>query len=109
TMPNEQQGEQALLDEFRDRLADGKPILVGTRPRVQGESNPYRGQGVFSFSHAYEVVEVGNNKIQLRNPWGPDELGNSSDPPPMDVHTFWEYFRNYNPDGSRTGYYSTLR
>jgi hypothetical protein len=102
SIPNEQQGDQALLDTFRDQLADGKPVLVGTRPQLPTERLPYPPD-VFAFGHAYEVTKVEGGKIHLHNPWG--EL---SSPPPMDVTSFWEYFREYNPDGTRTGSYTTL-
>ncbi|HEY6738808.1 MAG TPA: hypothetical protein VI076_08145, partial [Actinopolymorphaceae bacterium] len=99
-IPDEQQGEQALLDEFRDRLDAGKPVLVGTRGMLSGsELMPY---GVYA-GHAYEVTKIDGDKIHLRNPWG------RRHPAPMEATTFWEYFRWYNQDGSRSGQYTTLK
>jgi len=99
-MPGEQQGEQALLDAFRDQLTAGKPVLVGTRlERTQGELYPFNVES----GHAYEVAKIEGDKVHLHNPWGPQ-----FNPAPMDVTTFWEYFRGYNHDGSRNGLYTTL-
>jgi hypothetical protein len=99
-IPGEHQGEQALLDGFRDQLGAGKPVLVGTRGlHVTGEQFPY---GVVD-GHAYEVTKVENDQIHLRNPWG------LRHPAPMDAKTFWEYYREYNRDGTRSGDYTTLK
>ncbi|MCO6009254.1 hypothetical protein NE236_30215 [Actinoallomurus purpureus] len=99
-IPGERQGEQALLDGFRDQLSAGKPVLVGTRGlRVTNERLP---DGIYA-GHAYEVTKVENDKIHIRNPWGYDH------PDPMDAKTFWEYYRRYNQDGTRGGYYTTLK
>jgi hypothetical protein len=97
-IPNERQGERALLDGFRDQLAAGKPVLVGTRGRrVPGEQFP---EGVFG-GHAYEVTKVENDQIHIRNPWG------RRHPQPMDVKTFRQYYCDYNHDGALVGYYAT--
>ncbi len=107
-MPNEQDGEQALLEEFRTLLDEKKPILVGSRKeRFPGEPLPFSREE-FSFSHAFEVVQIVGDKIQVRNPWGFVD-GQPTDPPPMGVQTFWEYFRNYGASGNRTDGYATLR
>jgi hypothetical protein len=98
-IPGEQQGEQALLDGFRDKLNAGKPVLVNTRRRLPAEQLP---DGVIA-GHAYEVMKVENDKIHMRNPWG------CLHPAPMDTKTFWEYYRSYNPDGTRDGHYTTLK
>jgi hypothetical protein len=99
-IPSEQQGEQALLDGFRDQLSAGKPVLVGTRGlRMTDEKLPY---GIEA-GHAYEVTKVENGMIHIRNPWGYDH------PDPMDTKTFWEYYRRYNYDGTRDGDYTTLK
>jgi len=107
-IPDERQGEQALLYEFCVRLAARKPILVETRRNLPGEREPFP-RHTFAFGHVYEVVRIDHDRIYLRNPWGEDAWGRPSDPPPMDAPTFWEYCRDYNADGSRTGLYSTLR
>ncbi|MFC7623648.1 hypothetical protein [Microlunatus sp. GCM10028923] len=106
-IPDEQAGAQALLDELRSKLSEGKPIVLGSREQRGNEIAPYPPD-VFSFSHVYEVIDVTTDKIQLRNPWGVDEFGRSSNPPPLDADSFWELFRRYESDGSRVGYYSTL-
>ena len=49
------------------------------------------------------MTKVENDKIYMRNPWG------RLNPEPMDTKTFWEYYRNYNPDGTRDGHYTTLK
>lgn len=93
--------QQSLLDEFRNRLRDGKPIIVSTRERQGGETSP---DAFLLFGHAYEVTDVVDGKIHLRNPWGDD-----SAPSPVDVTTFLEYYREIHRDGSRDGSYVTLR
>ena len=74
-------------------------MLVGTRGRLAAEQLP---DGVFA-GHAYEVTKVENGQIYMRNPWG------RLHPEPMDTKTFWEYYRRYNPDGTRDGHYTTLK
>jgi hypothetical protein len=99
-IPGEQQGEQALLDGFRDQLNAGKPVLVGSRGHHRpSERFPNR----IVPGHAYEVTKVENNKIHMHNPWG------KRHPDPMDVKTFWEYYRRYNHDGRREGDFTTLK
>jgi hypothetical protein len=99
-IPGEQEGEKALLDDFRNRLNAGKPVLVGTRGlQVANERFP---EGVFP-GHAYEVTKIENDRIHIHNPWGYDH------PDPMDPTTFWEYYRQPSPDGTRDGYYTTLK
>lgn len=101
-IPNEQLGDQALLDAFRDQLADDKPVLVGSRgERSSGELIPYIN---FAFGHVYEVTKVEGGKIHMSNPWGDNHT-----PPPIDATTFWEYFRWYNADGTRDGNFTTLK
>lgn len=76
---------------IREQLADGKPVLVSSRPQDRkGEVLPHNLEP----SHAYEVVGVEKGKIVLRNPWNDDH------PEPMETD---EFARNMNP------YYSTLR
>jgi hypothetical protein len=104
TMPDGPGSEKKVLDEFRDLLAENKPILVGSRGRVSASEVAPLSSRVFAFAHAYEVSKVEGGKIHLSNPWG-----EKRNPPPMDVSTFLEYYRQYNQNGSRTGYYATLR
>lgn len=94
--------DHTLINEFRTKLQEGKPILVNTRPeRVTGELTPQRE---LAFKHVYEVVSVSDDKIHLRNPWG-----ERFTPNPLELPVFLEYFRRYYSDGSRGGFYSTLR
>lgn len=98
-IPDEQRGEQALFVAFRDRVDNDKPVLVGTRGAFAGELFP---DGVEP-GHAYEVTKVEGDRVHLHNPWG-----DQYNPGPLSAKDFWEYFRWYNPDGSRTGHYTTL-
>jgi hypothetical protein len=99
-IPGEREGEQALLDGFRDQLSAGKPVLVGTRGlHMTNEQFP---EGIYA-GHAYEVTKVEKDKIHVRNPWGYDH------PDPMNAKTFWEYYRRYTYDGTRDGHYTTLK
>jgi hypothetical protein len=92
-IPNEQRGEQGLLDEFRDQLSEGKPLLVGSRGRrPPTEHFPNR----IVPGHAYEVTKIENDKIHMRNPWG------YRHPDPMDAKTFWEYYRSHDRIGDST-------
>lgn len=101
-LPTLYRGDDALLDEFRDLLDDDKPILIGSRgARYDSELAPFAN---FSYGHAYEIVDVQDGKIQLRNPWGDHKA-----PPAITATEFWEYFREYYSDGSRGGNYTTLR
>lgn len=101
-IPSVHRGDDALLDEFRDLLADDKPILIGSRSqKYDSELAPFAN---FAYGHAYEVVDVRDDKIHLRNPWGDHRT-----PPQIDASAFWEYFREYYPDGSRGGNYTTLK
>lgn len=105
TMPDGPQAERQLLGEFKDQLADNKPILVGTRgPNSGYETAPFSPR-TFAFGHAFEVTKVENGHIHVRNPWG-----DNRNPPPMPVSTFMEYFRSYDPNSSRRlGEYATLK
>ncbi|GLY91419.1 hypothetical protein [Actinoallomurus iriomotensis] len=99
-IPGERQGEDALLGAFGNQLDAGKPVLVGTRNRrAATERLP---DGIIA-GHAYEVTKVENGRIHMRNPWGSDH------PEPMTPETFWEYYRGYNPNGTRDGNYTTLK
>lgn len=59
--------DKQLVDEFRQQLADRKPVLVGTRSSQANEpALPKR----LAASHAYEVTDVDDqHRIHLRNPW----------------------------------------
>ncbi|GLY74114.1 hypothetical protein [Actinoallomurus iriomotensis] len=88
---NGRSADRQLIEEFRARLAEHKPILVGTRSRDAGESSLVKEMHP---SHAYEVTAIDDQgKIHLRNPW------NRRHSEPLTV----EEFR----DGVRP-YYSTL-
>ncbi|WP_157513914.1 hypothetical protein [Nocardia concava] len=99
--PDEKHGAQALLKEFSDQLSDGKPVLVGSRGGPPSEPRPFP---FFEFEHAYEVAKIDGDRIHLRNPWGAQYT-----PPPINAQTFLEYYRKYNPDGTRYGLYTTLK
>jgi hypothetical protein len=96
-------GQPAVVREFpagwdewhinriiRTQLADGKPVLVSSRPKThKRESLPHGLEA----EHVYEVTGVEKGKIILRNPWNKDH------PQPMETH---EFARNMSR------YYSTL-
>jgi hypothetical protein len=82
--------EWAINRVIRAQLADGKPVLVGSRPEAyKRELLPHRLEA----SHMYEVTGVDKGKIILRNPW------NRKHPEPMETN---EFARNMSP------YYTTL-
>ncbi|MGI5224178.1 C2 family cysteine protease [Actinoallomurus sp. CA-142502] len=59
--------DRQVVDEFRSHLAEGKPILVGTRDRRPGEKQLTNN---LVDGHAYEVTDVDNEgRIHLWNPW----------------------------------------
>jgi Calpain family cysteine protease len=77
--------DQQLVDEFRERLEDHKPILVGTRARGDGEP-PLTKK--LAECHAYEVTKVDDQgRIHLRNPW------NRRHPDPLTITEFTNYVR----------------
>jgi hypothetical protein len=96
-------GQPAVVREFptgrdewhinriiRTQLAEGKPILVGSRRKThQREVLPHD----LKDGHVYEVTGVEKGKIILRNPWNEDH------PQPMETD---EFARNMSR------YYSTL-
>jgi hypothetical protein len=64
---------------IRDQLAEGKPILVCSRPkRNEWEALPNRLEA----RHVYEVTGIEKGKIVLRNPWNKDH------PQPLDTDEF---------------------
>jgi len=77
--------DEQLLADFRRRLDDRKPILVGTRDRRADESFlPFR----LIDGHAYEVTKVDERgMIHLRNPW------NNTHPPLLTIGQFKAYFK----------------
>jgi hypothetical protein len=96
-------GQPAVVREFptgrdewtinriiRTQLADGKPVLVGSRKLEPEEEVLPHG---LEDRHVYEVTDVDKGKIILRNPW------NRKHPEPMETH---EFVRNMS------SYYSTL-
>jgi hypothetical protein len=96
-------GQPAVVREFpggrdewtinriiRAQLADGKPVLVGSREKTHDEKQlPHD----LETAHVYEVTGVERGKITLRNPWG------YKHPEPMESD---EFARNMSR------YYSTL-
>jgi hypothetical protein len=76
-----------LMGDIRQRLAEGKPIVVGTKSL--GEAG-----GVLSHDlepeHAYEVTAVDDRaRIHLHNPW------NSAHPEPLTLKQFRDNIRPY--------------
>jgi hypothetical protein len=96
-------GQPAVVREFptgrdewlinriiRTQLADGKPVLVGSRRKThEDERMPHRLEP----GHVYEVTGVERGRITLRNPW------KYRHPEPMETD---EFARNMSR------YYSTL-
>jgi hypothetical protein len=96
-------GQPAVVREFsggrdewtinriiRTQLAEGKPVLVGSRAKThEREVLPHD----LNPKHVYEVTGIEKGKILLRNPWNHDH------PQPMETD---EFARNMS------GYYSTL-
>jgi hypothetical protein len=59
--------DRQVLDEFRERLAEHKPIIIGTRSRRTDEETLIKD---LHASHAYEVTKVDDQgRIHPRNPW----------------------------------------
>src|SRR5262249_13931267 len=96
-------GQPAVVREFptgrnewhinriiRTQLADGKPVLFGSRPLRPGEEVLPNG---LEDGHVYEVTGIQKGKIILRTPW------NRKHPEPMETD---EFARNMS------SYYSTL-
>ncbi|WP_152360653.1 hypothetical protein [Microlunatus speluncae] len=83
-LPNGPRSDEQTIRELSDRLDENKPVIVGTRGRAAGELFP---PGIEP-GHAYEVVQVDQDMIQLRNPWGCDH------PSPMDAKTFRSYYQS---------------
>lgn len=77
--------DQQLAEEFRARLSDNKPILVGTRPKRADEASLAKD---LQECHAYEVTEIDDKGlINLRNPW------NDLHPQPLTVQEFKDNVR----------------
>ncbi|MBT2480482.1 hypothetical protein [Streptomyces sp. ISL-94] len=77
--------DKQLMGDIRQRLAEGKPVLVGTHSErevggpLSNDLHP---------AHAYEVTEVDDQgEIHLRNPW------NALDPKPLTLKQFNKYIR----------------
>jgi hypothetical protein len=78
--------DKQLLEEFRSRLADNKPILVGTREKRSKEASLAKD---LQPGHAYEVTKVDDRgRIHLRNPW------NELHPEPLTPEEFRDNIRN---------------
>lgn len=78
-------GHADLLAQLRSQLDNNKPIVVSSRPTIEGATYP---DGIHA-NHAYEVDRVIGKEIELRNPWGYDH------PEPMSAGTFLKF---YHPD-----------
>ncbi|TDD85117.1 hypothetical protein E1293_11765 [Actinomadura darangshiensis] len=85
---NDKQGRSAdrqLKEEIAGQLSQSKPILVGTRKLLDGESDLPRN---LVASHAYEVTKVDEQgKFHLRNPW------NYEHPEPLTFQEFKAHIR----------------
>jgi hypothetical protein len=78
-------GNEASVEaELRDRLDNGKPVVVGVPVPANGASLPHRLEA----GHAYEVTAVDNGIVHLRNPWG------MRHPDPMSVRDFLDITRD---------------
>ncbi|GLY74099.1 hypothetical protein [Actinoallomurus iriomotensis] len=74
-----------ILEEFRNILADNKPILVGTRSKHRNEGELIKD---LKDGHAYEVTKIDDsNRVHLRNPW------NNFQPEPLTIKEFRENIR----------------
>ncbi|MEV0405890.1 hypothetical protein [Actinoallomurus sp. NPDC050550] len=72
--------DKQLLSDLRQQLADGKPVLVGTRKA--GENEPPLIKDLKD-AHAYEVVSIDDqDRVHLRNPW------NELHPEPLTIGEF---------------------
>lgn len=101
-IPAGSQADQPILELLETQLTDRKPVTVATRPidpDWDGETLPHR----LEEGHVYEVVEVRDGQIHLRNPW------NFRHPDPLSPEQFRECFTRPLDDGSRRGFLTTLR
>ncbi|MGI5203886.1 C2 family cysteine protease [Spirillospora sp. CA-108201] len=72
--------DRQLHDEIFRQLSHGKPVLVGTRDKREGESRLSKG---LRANHAYEVTKIDDQgRFHLRNPWG------RKHPEPMTIQEF---------------------
>ncbi|MFE7759908.1 C2 family cysteine protease [Streptomyces sp. NPDC057438] len=78
--------DRQLVDTFREKLAEGRPILVGTNaPKDDPAPLPHK---LFP-KHAYEVTKMDDRGlVHLRNPH------NRTNPDPMTVSQFKQHFKN---------------
>lgn len=78
--------DRQLVDTFREKLAEGRPILVGTIALTENDKPlPKR----LIERHAYEVTEVDSQGfIHLRNPYNKDQ------PKPLTVTEFRNHIKN---------------
>lgn len=87
---------------FSKKLAYDKPVVVGTRS-LDVDAGERRFPHMLADGHVYEVTGLTRDgRVELRNPW------NERHPEPLTLDEFREYFRHKNPDGSRSGHYTTL-
>ncbi|MFC9927008.1 hypothetical protein [Streptomyces sp. NPDC127190] len=90
--------EHTLEQQIQEKLSEGKPVLVATRPidTVNGEGDLPKS---LVPGHVYEVLSFNNEEVRLHNPW------NRYHPETLTAAEFTEYFQ---PKGYH-GEYVTLR
>ncbi|MEU8772324.1 C2 family cysteine protease [Streptomyces sp. NPDC048606] len=77
--------DKQLMSDLKERLAEGKPVLVGTQSKLD-HGGPLEND--LHPAHAYEVTEVdGQGKIHLWNPW------NRFHPEPLTLKQFRDNIR----------------
>ncbi|MES9511764.1 C2 family cysteine protease [Streptomyces sp. NPDC000609] len=76
--------DEQLVGDIRERLAEGKPVIVGTHPKEEFNGAPLEKDLVDG--HAYEVIAVDDEgQFHLHNPW------NDQHPEPLTVAEFRRY------------------
>ncbi|MFF7789336.1 hypothetical protein [Streptomyces sp. NPDC007991] len=95
--PEGPDANSSLMSHFAYQLANGKPVLTGSRGLDADSGEIELPCGVVD-GHAYEVISVQDERIHLRNPW------NTMHPKPLTMDEFVDAFQ---PKGGR-GDYTTL-
>jgi hypothetical protein len=96
--PTEDDAQDRVKHHIEHQLAEGKPVLVGTRP-LDAEAGEFELPKKLYGAHAYEVVAVDGDMLHLRNPW------NEQHP---DALTMDEFFHACQSDKHRGGYTTLL-
>ncbi|MGW7363258.1 hypothetical protein ACWGI8_07485 [Streptomyces sp. NPDC054841] len=96
--PQGEGAEQKLEQDIREKLAEGKPVLVATRG-ADAASGEHELPKNLVDGHVYEVLSFDEGNVTLHNPW------NERHPEPLTTAEFMEY---YQPQGY-PGEYITLR